>query len=175
VCRAVDVPVTVDLGDALGRVDVPRDFVAALVDCGVVGVTIADGSAHVEAVRAWAARSGVRPFIEARVDRAARYHETVRRARACVCAGADGVVVPGLDAAGVVRLARDVSAAVGVDVGDGWAPTVHCLARAGVRRVSLGRGALRSALATLRDVAVEAIDRGSYDVMSRALAKRVGA
>lgn len=183
ICRSIAVPATLDLRETHGAADEPRALVEALDGFGMAGITLPDApgrdvARYVAAYRAAACRAGARLFVEAhieapaasaptRADRAARYADVARRARACVAAGADGVLVTGVDWAEVVSLARELPVPVGVDVSDGWAPPVHALARAGVRRVVLGRAMLRSALAALRTITVEVLDRGSYDVMSR--------
>jgi len=118
-----------------------------------------------------------RLFINARTDtycvangdRRARYDDTVRRARLYAAAGADGIFVPGLDVEDVVPFVRNAPLPVNIYAGGGWAPPVHALRRAGVRRVSLGCGPLQSAFGLLRRVAGEAFARGDYCAMSRGM------
>jgi 2-methylisocitrate lyase-like PEP mutase family enzyme len=193
ICRAVgDVPVTIDLSTASGSAGLgaPRDathLLRALIAAGIAGVTasgsaIVGGSAQSNALLASRdARAGIRLFIEARVDpptvdpdarrhRTGRYDEMLGLARACMAAGADGVLLSGAYAAEAVRLVRDVSVPVSVDVGDGWAPPVQIFASAGVRSVRLGRGPLQAASALVQRVATEVLERGTYDLMSRHVA-----
>jgi 2-methylisocitrate lyase-like PEP mutase family enzyme len=85
------------------------------------------------------------------------------------------VFVPGLDTGDMVPFARGLTLPVGVDVADGWAPAVHGLARAGIRRLMLGEAPMRSALTLFREIAREAIDRGSYCVMHNHVAAARGA
>lgn len=187
VCRSIAVPVTVDLRGAADRAHDLPELVEALAARGIAGLTLPhsprldDDRRRLGAVRAAAHRANVRLHVAAHVAaegaprsprsaREAHWGETVRRARACADAGADSVLVTGLDWGEVVSLVRELPVPVGVDVGDGWAPPVHAFARAGVRLVALGLGPLRTAMGALRTVAVEAIDRGSYDLLNRALA-----
>ena len=187
VCRSVALPVTADLrGVPDAAQDVPA-LVDALVARGVVGLTLPDARRPdddwrlLDAVRASARRSDVPLHVTAHVgadgapnatrsERLARWRETLCRARACAEAGADGVLITGLDWAAVVSLVRELPVPVCVDIGGVWAPPAHGLALAGVRCIALGIGPLRAAVGALRGVAVEAFERGSYDLMNRAIA-----
>jgi 2-methylisocitrate lyase-like PEP mutase family enzyme len=99
----------------------------------------------------------------------------LRLAQACAAAGADGVLLSARFASDAVRLVRDVSMPVSVDVGEGWAAPVQMFASAGVHCVRLGRGPLRAALEFVTRVVVEAQERGSYDLMSRHISATAGA
>jgi 2-methylisocitrate lyase-like PEP mutase family enzyme len=189
ICRAVDVPVTVDIERGFGRTtDDVVALVRALIGLGVVGVNIEDGSLpttqglaapdslceRIQAVREMTTRTNARLFINARTDtycvansdRVARYQETVRRAQLYASAGADGIFVPGMNIEDVFPFARAMTLPLNVYAGGGWAPPVHALRRAGVRRISLGCGPLQSVFGTLRKIAGEAFDYGTYNTMS---------
>ena len=189
ICRAVTVPVSVDIERGFGRsTDEVCAIVGALIGLGVVGVNIEDGIAvgtgqvespsalceRIEALRALAERMNARLFINARsdtylvtaTDRVARYEDTVRRANLYASAGADGIFAPGMDLQDVVPFAKAVSLPLNVYAGGGWAPPIHGLSRAGARRVSLGCGPLQSGFALLRRIAREALKQGTYNVMS---------
>jgi 2-methylisocitrate lyase-like PEP mutase family enzyme len=183
ICRAVRVPVSVDIERGFGRAsEEVGALVRALIGLGAVGVNIEDGVAppavlceRIRALRTTAEQMQARLFINARIDtyltgdpdRSARFDDTVRRARRYVSAGADGVFVPGLDPADVARLARAVPVPLNVYAGGGWAPPVVGLGRAGVRRVSLGCGPLQAGFALLRRITREAIGPGSTTAMSQ--------
>ena len=185
ICRAVSVPVSVDIergfGDAVA-------LVRALIDLGVVGVNIEDGvvsdthqlaspsilCGRITALREMASQTNAKLFINARTDtyfvpnddRVARYNETVRRAQMYASAGADGIFVPGMDPDDIASFARAVTLPVNVYAGIGGVPPVHELRRAGVRRISLGCGPLQSTFGSLRAIARNAFDDGSYDSMN---------
>ena len=192
ICRAVTVPVSVDIERGFGRSPAEVcEVVRALIGLGVVGVNIEDGVAadtgqlaapevlveRIAAVRDLVSRMSGRVFINARTDtycvanrdRRACYDDTVRRAQLYAAAGADGIFVPGIDIEDLVPLARTATLPVNIYAGGGWAPPVHALRRAGVRRVSLGCGPLQSAFGLLRRVASEALEHGDYSTMSRGM------
>jgi 2-methylisocitrate lyase-like PEP mutase family enzyme len=192
ICRAVTVPVSVDIERGFGRTtEEVCALVRALIELGVVGVNIEDGivpgaeqagspaalGARIEALRTLTRRMNARLFINARTDtylvrtsdRKARYEDTVGRAQLYASAGADGIFVPGMDLQDVAPFARAVSLPLNVYAGGGWAPPAAGLRQAGVRRVSLGCGPLQSAFALLRSVAREAFRDGTSSLMSRSM------
>jgi len=187
ICAATTLPVTVDIergfGHSTGEVCA---LVHTLIRHGVVGINIEDGVVpatgclapaeplceRIAALRAMADAMGVRLFINARTDThcapfddpAQRWHETLQRARRVAAAGADGLFVPGLVSLDdLARLTQEVALPVNVYAGHACVPPVAELARAGVRRVSLGCGPLQSALGLLQRIAVEALQHGRYD------------
>ncbi|MBJ2157694.1 isocitrate lyase/PEP mutase family protein [Variovorax sp. IB41] len=189
ICRVSRVPVTVDIergfGDSTGAV---CDVVRALIDMGAVGINIEDGTLpgtrdlappeilceRIEALR----RLDARFFINARTDTyfvanddpAARYEDTLRRARLYAAAGADGIFVPGMASlAEIAGLAAAVPLPVNVYAGTTQAPPVQVLADAGARRISLGCGPLQSALGLLGRIAGEAFDAGQFRAMGEGM------
>ncbi|WP_132145137.1 isocitrate lyase/PEP mutase family protein [Luteibacter rhizovicinus] len=190
ICRVTSVPVTVDIERGYGPT--PEDsgeLVDALLELGIVGVNIEDGtlrdtstlthpsvlSERIVHIKAVAQRRNVPLFINARTDtycvpstdRAARFKETVRRALLYVEVGADGIFVPGLaDLAEIENLARQIPVPLNIYAGGAGIPAVAELQRAGVRRVSLGCGPLQSVMAHMRRIAHEAIDQGTYEAMT---------
>jgi 2-methylisocitrate lyase-like PEP mutase family enzyme len=192
ICRAVSVPVSVDIERGFGRsTHEVVALVRTLIDLGVVGVNIEDGvlpntrrlaapdvlCERIEALREMATQTNANLFINARTDtyfvanddRVARYNDTLRRALLYASAGADGIFVPGMDMEDVFPFARAAILPVNVYAGGGWAPPVHVLRRAGVRRISLGCGPLQSVFGSLRKIGKEAFAYGSYDTMNRNL------
>jgi len=188
ICRAVSIPVSVDIERGFGH---DADEVAALartlIGLGVVGVNIEDGvlaethglaapevlCERIRAIREAASEMNARFFINARTDtyfvanddRVARYEDTMRRAQLYADAGADGIFVPGMDIEDVFPFARAIALPLNVYAGGGWAPRVHLLRRAGVRRISLGCGPLQSVYGSLRKIADEAFAYGTYNAM----------
>lgn len=190
ICRAVTVPVSVDIERGFGSTaDHACIMVRALIDLGVSGVNIEDGLVpgtdhvaapaalceRIEALRTLSNGMNARLFINARTDtylagtsdRVARYEDTVCRAKRYASAGADGIFVPGMDLQDVAPFARAVPLPLNVYAGGGWAPPALGLRQAGVRRVSLGCGPLQAGFALLRRVAREAFKDGTYTLMSR--------
>ena len=178
ICRVADVPVTVDIERGFGdSTQAVCEVVRALIDMGAAGVNIEDGTLpgtrelappeilceRIEALR----RLDARFFINARTDTyfvanddpAARYEDTLRRARLYASAGADGIFVPGMSKLEeIAGLAAAVPLPVNVYAGHTKAPSVAVLAGAGARRISLGCGPLQAALGLLDRIAAEAFD-----------------
>lgn len=198
IAEQVRVPVTADVESGYGRggaSGTPEDVaetVRGVVAAGAVGVNLEDAPGRdgavvldleqnverIRAAREAARAAGVDLFINARTDvllrkvgdESGRFDETVRRARAYVAAGADGVFVPGVsDADTIGRLAAAVGAPLNVIGGPG-VPSVPELAALGVRRVSVGPGLARSVMAHIRRAAAEVVGAGTYG----ALAEQVG-
>lgn len=187
ICRVTRVPVTVDIERGFGdSTEAVRDVVRAFIDMGVAGINIEDGTLpgtralappeilceRIEALR----KLDARLFINARTDTyfvanddpAARYEDTLRRARLYASAGADGIFVPGMSKLEeVAGLAAAVPLPVNVYAGHTQAPPVAVLAGAGARRISLGCGPLQAALGLLGRIAAEAFD--SSDAGFRAM------
>ncbi len=185
ICRVARVPVSVDLERGYGNsTQAVRDVAAALIDLGVAGINIEDGTRpgtrelgppevlceRIAAIRALDARF----FINARTDThivpwddpAARFEETLRRAALCAAAGADGIFVPGLSSPEEIEgLSRAVALPVNVYAGYAGAPTAESLGQAGARRISLGCGPLQAALGLVGRLASEAFAHGRFDAM----------
>jgi 2-methylisocitrate lyase-like PEP mutase family enzyme len=186
ICRVVSVPVTVDIERGFGSsTQAVCDVVRALIDMGVAGINIEDGTLpgtrqlappeilceRIEALR----RLDARFFINARTDTyfvanddpAARYEDTLRRARLYESAGADGIFVPGMASLEeIAGVAGAVTLPVNVYAGHTKAPAIEVLAGAGARRISLGCGPLQAALGLLGRIAAEAFDNGNFRTMS---------
>jgi 2-methylisocitrate lyase-like PEP mutase family enzyme len=187
IVRAVRVPVTADVesGYGSGSPEDVAETVRAILEAGAVGINLEDAPGHggevllrleEQEARISAARAagGSDLFINARVDvylrqvgaESARLDEAVRRARAYIAAGADGVFVPGVvDAPTIGRLAGAISAPLNIMAGPG-APSVAELARLGVARVSVGPAITRAVMATIRDAARELLAAGTYDALA---------
>jgi 2-methylisocitrate lyase-like PEP mutase family enzyme len=190
IVEAVRVPVTADVESGYGA-GTPEDVAETargVLAAGAVGLNLEDapgqggapllGAAanaeRIAAARAAARAAGADLFVNARIDtylrkagdEAGRFDETVRRARAYVEAGADGVFVPlAPDADTVRRLAAAVGAPLNVIAGPG-SPPVAELRALGVARVSVGPGLARSVMAHVRRAAAELLGPGTYAALA---------
>lgn len=154
IARVINVPLSADIEG--GYHDNPRavaDSVVRLIDAGVVGINIEDGSADpqqlcrkVEAIRAASIRADVPLYINVRTDVYARnlvpqqekVSEVMTRAQAYAQAGADGLFVLGLvDAGEMLSIAQSSNLLLNVIVWPGL-PPLATLAAYGVRRISVG-------------------------------------
>jgi 2-methylisocitrate lyase-like PEP mutase family enzyme len=178
ICRAVDVPVTVDLESGWARASGGIALsVAAVLSAGAAGINLEDGSttgphrlvdvaAHSERImtaRVAADRVAVPLFINARTDvfwrqvgePETRVHHALDRLRRYAAAGADGAFCPG------VYRTDDIARLVdGLDVPlnlmfDGRQPPLAELADLGVARLTFGAGLLLAATATIESIAAQ--------------------
>jgi len=175
IVASVQVPVTVDLVGGYG--DTPaavRESVRLVIEAGGVGVNLEDRTAEPDVLvgKIRAVRELDAPvFVNARSDwylyakgtPEERFVETVRRLRAYEAAGADGLFVPGLgDPAVIASLLREIRLPLNIlaapDV-----PPVRDLERLGVRRVSIGGGAMRASVGLTRRIARGLLVDGSYE------------
>ncbi|MFF0447967.1 isocitrate lyase/phosphoenolpyruvate mutase family protein [Streptomyces sp. NPDC004609] len=172
-----DLPVSADIEGGFEEADggvagTVREVLAA----GAVGINIEDGprppaehARRVAVARETADAVGVPLFVNARIDvflagigpEAGRLDETLKRAAACVAAGADGVFVPGVtDAGTVAALVRGIDAPLNVLTGPG-APATAEFARLGVARISAGSSLVRAVHGLVRDAARELLTEGT--------------
>lgn len=189
IVRAVRVPVTADVesGYGSGGAEDAAATARGVIAAGAVGLNLEDApgeggapvveaehhAARIRAMREAADRAGVALFINARTDTyvrklgaddAARFDETIRRARLYLDAGADGIFVPLAPNDVIGRLARAIDAPLNVIGGPG-APSIGELRALGVARVSLGPHLARSVLAHVRRAAAEVLEAGTYDAL----------
>jgi 2-methylisocitrate lyase-like PEP mutase family enzyme len=190
VCQVATVPVSVDIERGYGRdAQATSELAGALIQMGVVGINIEDGTEpgtqmlakpsvlceRIAGVRAMARRHDLPFFINARIDTylsnlppEARLEETRKRALAYIDAGADGIFVPGLAGTEeIATLVRWLPVPLNVYAGYPGAPAAQELQQLGVRRISLGCGPMQATLAHLGAMAAEALDEGRYDTMGK--------
>jgi 2-methylisocitrate lyase-like PEP mutase family enzyme len=187
-CRC---PVSADIeaGYGTSSSDV-AETVGAVLEAGAVGVNLEDNTggvgetplfgvedqvSRIAAARSTAERRGVPLVINARTDTfllglgtdlEERLAMTIERGRAYLQPGADLVFVPlAIDPDTVHRLA-DAIGPLSVMAVPG-APAADVLFTAGARRVSLGAAAMLATLGTLRDIAKEVRDRGTWTSINR--------
>lgn len=187
IVRAVDVPVTVDFEAGFGATpQAVGESVRALLDTGAVGLNLEDGIAHarlrsledaaarIAAARAAAEAMGIAAFINARVDgwivggmtADALFEDGVRRARAYLDAGADGVYPIALaDPAVIAAFCAAVPAPVNIGARPGL-PDLAALGRLGVARVSTATRLAMIALSAARDAAQALRDTGRFEALA---------
>jgi len=104
-------------------------------------------------------------FIRGRPD----LKETIRRLQAYAEAGAECLYAPGLDTVDDITAIVRAVAPRPVNVLARPTLTVADLARAGVRRISVGGGFARAAWSALLDAAREAAEHGTFTALGRAV------
>jgi 2-methylisocitrate lyase-like PEP mutase family enzyme len=182
--RVVSVPLTADIeGGYTDELDALARTVTAVIDAGAVGINLEDGArdpelhAHkLEAARRAADRTGVRLFINARIDvylhRLAEgeraVEETLARAERYRSAGADGIFVPWpTDAALIGRLAAGIALPMNV-MSRGGVPPAAELQSLGVRRLSSATGMFRAAFAPLTTAIRAFLEHGDPSALAAA-------
>jgi 2-methylisocitrate lyase-like PEP mutase family enzyme len=190
VARAVQVPVTADM--EWGYAEQPEEVAANMrrvLQAGAVGINLEDSIREgeilfpmefqcdrIRAVREMARQEGVPLFINARTDvfipvvpgtEEEKVDEALRRGKAYLEAGGDcfyPILLGDLDA--LTRLRAALQAPINV-----FAPTSRATLReleaAGIARVSLGPALMWSALTTMRNIAVDLQNYGSFDAFTR--------
>lgn len=186
ITRAVRIPVSADIEGGYGPTPTNViETVRGVIDAGAVGINLEDtpgeGAAAIMSIerqseRIAAARHAAADrdvYINARTDvylneigvPESRFDEAVRRARAYLGAGADGIFIPGVvDGATVERLVAAIDAPLNILAGPG-APSVPELRAIGVRRVSVGSSLARSVMSAARRAAATLLDGGEFDAL----------
>lgn len=192
IARCSSVPVNADMEGGIGRsvTDVKRGVQAAIA-VGCAGITLGDGSrngAHgvmsvdemanrIKAARMAAMDTGVPVVITARTEvfqlgplGQSPYESAVERAEAYFDAGADSILVPGIQHLRVVeRLVQNINGPLSISIGLSSAPDLAEYASVGVSCVSLGSSMMRSLLGNLRSKAEELIAFGHFSHLDRAI------
>lgn len=190
IAAALSVPLSADIEAGYARSPGElAETIKLVVNAGAVGVNIEDswfegdaplyeiGAAceRIRAARAAATEAGVPLVINARTDvylRAVgepgeRFDHAVRRANKYREAGADCLFVPGVsDAELIGRITGAIDGPMNV-LAAAKTPQVAELERLGVARVSIGGGPARAALTAVRRVALELLERGTYESFTR--------
>jgi len=185
ISRALEVPLSVDFEAGFGAR--PEDAAASvrrLLEEGAVGLNLEDSrkgeqtgleepSLHVEKIRAVreAGESfGVPLVINARTDvflagvgePGSRLDHTVRRVNAYREAGADCLFVPGVsDRETIAELVSQVEGPLNLLAVAGT-PRISELETLGVRRVTVGSGAMRATLGLIQKISRELREEGTY-------------
>ncbi|AMP02303.1 phosphoenolpyruvate phosphomutase family protein [Collimonas arenae] len=192
IAGAVNVPVTADIEAGYGAsAPAVADTILRVIEAGAVGINIEDNShgtmpsplfdipeqsARIRAAREAADQADLPLWINARIDTyllglgdetESRLAMTVARANAYLAAGADMVFVPALtDISLVKRLRALLHGPLNLMAMPG-APSAAELFAAGANRVSLGVCPMLAAMGTIREIAIEARSRGTWQTMQR--------
>jgi 2-methylisocitrate lyase-like PEP mutase family enzyme len=174
IVKAVSIPVT---GDVESGYDDPLATAQGLADLGAVGMNLEDTRSDASLVGLAeqvklieSVRSKTDLVINARTDTylysigdpATLFERTVERLKAYGQAGADSLFVPGLrDPAIIGRLTGAIDAPLNILAVAGTPPIAE-LERLGVRRVTIGSGAMRATMGLTQRIAEELRDRGTY-------------
>lgn len=174
IVNAVSVPVTADVeagyGDAVKTAEELAELGAAGLNLeDTIGeAALVDLSAQVKVIERVRAKTDL--VINARTDvflfsigdPATLFERTVERLKAYQQAGADSLFVPGVrDAETIGRLTRAVNAPINILAVAG-SPPIAELERLGVRRVTIGSGAMRASMGLTQRIAEELRDHGTY-------------
>jgi 2-methylisocitrate lyase-like PEP mutase family enzyme len=166
IVRACALPLTVDIEDGYSAdPELVGQFVAQLVQAGVVGINIEDGngapellSRKIATARAASDAAGVNLYINARCDvylkglaePGQRVAETLRRAALYQQAGASGLFAPGVtDEGEIAALAQGSIMPLNVLARSTLPPPAR-LAALGVRRLSAGSAPAEAMMGRLR-------------------------
>ncbi|MFO1477878.1 MAG: isocitrate lyase/phosphoenolpyruvate mutase family protein [Verrucomicrobiota bacterium] len=190
IVEATDLPVAADLEHGFGdRPETAAETILLAAGIGLVGGSIEDARADREkpiydialateriVAAVEAARSLPFPFtLAARAENFVRGNpdldDTIRRLVAYEKAGADVLFAPGLpDLASVRAVCSAVSKPVNFAVGGrGRSFSVAELVDAGVKRISFAASFWRAAMTGLADAAQEALNKGTFHYVDRAL------
>ena len=168
IVSAVRIPVTADIEAGYGQdIDKVLDVVRKVMALGAVGINIED-STGVKEHPIFDIPSQVAKIRAIRniYDLPRATQETLERARAYLDAGADCIFIFGVtDKELLGRLVREISAPVNLLAGPGM-PSIAELKQMGVRRLSLGSGAMRATLGTLQQISAELLNQGTYRTLT---------
>ena len=189
IASCVEVPLTADIerGYAESPEDV-ADNMREVVRSGAVGINLEDSTcgggplrpidfqcARILAVRTMADREGIPLVINARTDVFIRHSgtstadevaETISRAKAYLEAGADCIypITVG-DLETLKKIHTEIKAPINVYASESTA-SMRELEAAGISRLSLGPGMIKASLMTLKRIAEELKDYGSYELFT---------
>jgi 2-methylisocitrate lyase-like PEP mutase family enzyme len=189
IVTAVDLPVTADIEAGYSQeTEEVLKFIEQILEMGVVGINIEDSTGikenpiltvnaqvkKIKAIRKLAATKRHSLLINARIDvfylglqdiqQAAQ--ETLERAHAYLTAGADCIYIFGItDKEWLQKLVQEIPGPVNLLAGAGM-PSISELKQMGVRRLSLGSGAMRATLGTLEAISKELLTQGTYKTLT---------
>lgn len=192
ITRGFDVPVTADLEGAAGRsLDEVKYAVSAAIAAGCVGIVLGDGgrngahgilpveemAEYVKAVKAATAEARMPAVITIGTEAFllggqvhSPFETSVERAEAYFAAGADCVMVPGVQHAQILeRLVGVVDGPLAVSVSYSPAPEVREFAAIGVSCVTFGGSLLRSLLGNMRLKGEELTAFGHFNHLDKAI------
>jgi 2-methylisocitrate lyase-like PEP mutase family enzyme len=189
IANAVDVPVSADIEGGYARSpDAVGENVRRVLRAGAIGINLEDGvpggkglhpltfqCERIRAARIAGEEEEIPLVINARIDvflqddersRVEKLEETVTRARAYLRAGADCIYpIPVGDLETLSAIREQTDAPVNVFASASTAP-LRELEEAGMSRLSLGPGFLKASLTTMKRIAEELAESGSYDLFT---------
>ncbi len=189
IARVLLVPLSADIESGYATdVEPLKATIRAVIEAGAVGINLEDSMkgganelfpveaavARIRAVRNTATAAGVPIVINARTDvflhaigdKSARLEQSVSRGNAYLAAGADCIFVPGPSGGEIIKnLAAAIKGPINVMALPGMPSTAE-LEKLGVARVSMGGGPARAALTTVRGVAEELLNKGTYSMFN---------
>lgn len=177
ITRSVNIPVTADVESGYAETeDELRENIKQVLEAGVVGINIEDYDLknkmlfpvdphcrRLQIVRDTAEGMGIPLFINARIDvylkgtqwvtAEEKYEETVKRGKAYLQAGADGIYPITMNKEpDIARLVAALSCPVNILAIPGI-PDLKALGKIGVARLSLGPGFLKVAIRAMKEAA----------------------
>lgn len=189
IARVIEVPLSADIESGFGATDKEvGETVRQAIEAGAVGINLEDSTgepehplydleiavARVRAARAAGEAAGVPLVINARTDalvtlkgpREATFDEAMRRANAFHEAGADCLFPLGLNGnEEIARATRTLNGPMNLIYRAGIPPVAE-LPKLGVARLSLGSGVAHAALTTIRRVAQQVLNEGTYSLLA---------
>ena len=182
IVRVLNVPLSVDIENGYsGDPKTVADHVMQLVDLGIAGINIEDGSdpasllaLKIEAIKNALVRSGSDLFVNARSDvflaglaeKSKQAEESIARGNLYASAGADGLFLPALvqssdieTIAGATRLPLNVMAVPGL-------ADAAALGKLGVRRLSAGSGISQVVLGKAKALAQDFLNDGRSETLA---------
>lgn len=192
IVKNFNTPVTVDLEGASGRsIDEIRYAVRTAIDAGCVGIMLSDGgrngnqgmlpeeemTEYVRAIKAVTAEAkmpavmiiGTESFqLGAQVH--SPFETSVERAESYFAAGADCVMVPGVQHLQILeRLSHVVDGPLAISIGYNPAPDIKEFAQIGVSCITFGGSLMRSLLGTMRLKGEELLAFGHFNHLDKAI------
>ena len=155
---AVSVPISIDLEAGYGDTpDAAAKSVTKILKAGAIGINLEDGLSggkrQLVSLEHLFINARTDPFLLQFGSPDECLNEAAKRAKAYADAGADGIFVPGLtDLALIEKFAQLTPLPVNIMVTQG-VPEIPDLARAGVRRVSLGPWPMMAAMRVIGEAA----------------------
>jgi 2-methylisocitrate lyase-like PEP mutase family enzyme len=182
--RVLSVPLSFDIEN--GYSDEPRmvaDTVMRLVDLGIAGINIEDGSdkptllaSKIEAIRSAVSKAGADLFVNARsdvflaslVEKRKLVEESIERGKLYAAAGADGLFVPGIVQAEHIKAVADgVALPLNAMAWPNLADAAD-LGKLGVRRLTAGSGISQVLWGKAAALAREFLQSGRSERLSEA-------
>lgn len=190
IAASVKVPMTADIeGGYATEPEAVAENIRKILHAGAVGINFEDSTseggplhpidfqcARIQAIRNIAQKEGIPLVINARTDVFIRrgsdtaeekLEETITRAKAYLDAGADSIYPIILNDADMLRkLYEKIKAPINV-YAMASTPPMRELEKMGISRLSLGPGLIKASLTTMKRIAMELQNYGSYDLFTK--------